>query len=112
MTGKELRNLLKESDVQIYSIGITQLFLGAGVLKQLSEWSGGRAFFPLDDGSVGDIYTRIAVMLRHQYVLGFYPSDTSSKDKWREVKVKLNAPKGLGRLSLSYKKGYQAFAPR
>lgn len=111
-SGKELRNLLKEADVQVYSIGWTQLFEGSGILKMLSEWSGGRAFFPYDDGAVGDIYTRIAVMLRHQYVIGFYPTDTSAKTQWRDVRVKVNAPKGLGRLSLSYKKGYQAFAPR
>ena len=111
-SGKELRNLLKEADVQIYSIGWTELFQGAGILKQLSEWSGGRAFFPLDDRMIGDIYTRIAVMLRHQYVIGFYPSDTSAKTQWRSLRVKVNAPKGLGRLSLSYKNGYQSFAPK
>ena len=108
-SGKELRNLLKEADVQIYSIGWTELLDGSGILKQLSEWSGGRAFFPNDDRMVGDIYTRIAVMLRHQYVLGFYPSDVTSATKWRTVRLKLMAPKGLGRLSLSYKKGYQSF---
>jgi Ca-activated chloride channel homolog len=109
-SGKELRSLLKEADVQIYSIGWTELLGGSGILKQLSEWSGGRAFFPYDDRMVGDIYTRIAVMLRHQYVLGFYPSDLSATNKWRNVRLKVNAPKGLGRLSLSYKKGYQSFA--
>ena len=108
-SGKELRNLLKEADVQIYSIGWTELLGGSGILKQLSDWSGGRAFFPGDDRLVGDIYTRIAVMLRHQYVVGFYPSDITSTTRWRQVRLKVRAPKGLGRLSLYYKKGYQSF---
>lgn len=108
-SGKELGTLLKESDVQIYAIGISELFMGAGTLRQIAGWTGGRAYFPLDGKEVGDIYTRMALLLRHQYVIGFYPTDTTSQAKWHEVKVKITAPKGLGRLSLSYKKGYQSF---
>jgi Ca-activated chloride channel homolog len=108
-SGRELGTLLKESDVQIYAIGISELFAGAGVLRQIAGWTGGRAYFPFDGKEVGDIYTRMALLLRHQYVIGFYPTDTSSQTKWHEVKVKITAPKGLGRLSLSYKPGYPSF---
>lgn len=108
-SGKELRRLLQESGVLIYSIGISKLMMGAGVLEMISGQSGGRAFFPFDSGEFGDIYTRIAVMLRHQYVVSFYPSDTTSRAKWHDVRIKLTAPKGLGRLSLTYKKGYPSF---
>ncbi len=108
-SGRELGTLLKESDVQVYAIGISELYMGAGTLKQIAGWTGGRAYFPLDGNEVGDIYTRMALLLRHQYVIGFYPTDTTSQTKWHEVKVKITAPKGLGRLSLSYKKGYQSF---
>jgi Ca-activated chloride channel family protein len=109
-SGKELRRLLQESGVQIYSIGIADFLQGAGTLEMLSNTTGGRAFFPMTDGEVGDIYTRIAVMLRHQYVIGFYPTDTTSSVKQHEVRIKLQAPKGLGRLSLYYKKSYPSFA--
>jgi hypothetical protein len=56
-----------------------------------------------------EICTRIALELRHQYAIGFYPSDTSNESKWHKIKVKVDKPKGLGRLSLSYKTGYQSF---
>jgi Ca-activated chloride channel homolog len=108
-SGKELSTLLKESDVQVYAIGISNLWGGSGVLHQIAGWTGGRAYFPFASIEVGDIYTRMALLLRHQYVIGFYPTDTTSANKWHEVKVKITAPKGLGRLSLSYKKGYQSF---
>jgi Ca-activated chloride channel family protein len=108
-SGKELSTLLKESDVQIYAIGISQLLLGAGTLNQIAGWTGGRAYFPMDGNEVGDIYTRMALLLRHQYVIGFYPTNTTTQAKWHEVKLRIQAPKGLGRLSLSYKKGYQSF---
>ncbi len=108
---KELRNMLKEADVQIYCVGFSSLSEGAYTLKYLAELTGGRTFFPVDDNEVGDLYTRMAIMLRRQYAIGFYPTDTSSGNKWHDVKIKLQAPKGLGRISLYYKKGYQAFAP-
>jgi Ca-activated chloride channel homolog len=109
-SGKELSTLLKESDVQIYAIGIGTLSGGSGVLQQIVGWTGGRAYNLFENREVGDIYTRMALLLRHQYVIGFYPTDTTSATRWHEVKVKIKAPKGLGRLSLSYKKGYQSFS--
>ncbi|MCI0486069.1 MAG: VWA domain-containing protein [Blastocatellia bacterium] len=108
-SGKELGNLLKESDVLIYTLGTSEFNEGSGVLKRLAGWSGGRAFFPATDYELGDIYTRMALLLRHQYVIGFYPTNTESGNRWHEVRVKLKVPRSLGRLALYYKKGYQSF---
>ncbi|HWP44322.1 MAG TPA: VWA domain-containing protein [Blastocatellia bacterium] len=108
-SGRELNDRIKEADVLIYAIGISKLFAGAGTLKRLAGLTGGRAFFPLDDNEVGDVYTRMALALRHQYVLGFYPSDTSGPARWHKLRVKVRAPRTLGRLSVIHKKGYQSF---
>jgi Ca-activated chloride channel family protein len=105
-SGKELGTLLKESDVQIYALGMGENSVATRVL----ELAGGRVYSPIGGNEIGDIYIRMALLLRHQYVIGFYPTDTTSATKWHEVKVKIKAPKGLGRLSLSYKKGYQSFS--
>jgi Ca-activated chloride channel family protein len=108
-TSAELAKLLKESDVPIYAVGISETYAGAGTLRQLADFSGGHAFFPMDELQMVDIYTRISVMLRHQYVVGFYPTDSSSSARSHKVRLKLLAPKGLGRLSLFYKNTYQSF---
>ena len=108
-SGRELREMLKESDVPVYSIGVSQFYAGIGVLQSLSGWSGGMTFTPADEPQTRDIYTRIALMLRHQYVIGFYPSDVSSPTDWHKVRIMINGPKGLGRLSLSYRNGYRSF---
>jgi Ca-activated chloride channel family protein len=108
-SGRELREMLKESDVPVYGIGISQFYTGIGVLQSLSGWSGGMTFTPADEPQTRDIYTRIALMLRHQYVIGFYPSDVSSPTDWHKVRILINGPKGLGRLSLSYRNGYRSF---
>ena len=108
-SGRELREMLKESDVPVYAIGISQLYAGMGTLQSLSGWSGGMTFAPADEPQTRDIYTRIALMLRHQYAIGFYPTDAASTVDWHKVRINVNAPRGLGRLSLNYKKGYRSF---
>jgi Ca-activated chloride channel homolog len=116
-TYKELRNRVKEADVQIYAIGITDpasdslAGYGRGVLEEISRMTGGRSFFPsaYNEPELVEICTRIALELRHQYSIGFYPSDITSDAKWHKLAVKVNPPKGLGRLSLVYKDGYQSF---
>jgi len=105
----ELRELLQESGVPIYCIGRRELDIGAVNLKNISEWSGGHAFFPGDGPKNFDIYSNIANMLRHQYVIGFYPSDTASRDLWHKVMINVKAPPSFGRLSLYYKNGYSSF---
>lgn len=104
-SGKELGTLLKESDVQIYAIGMGD----TAVARRVLELAGGRVYTPLGIREIGNIYVRMALLLRHQYAIGFYPTDTTSATRWHNVKVRVVAPKGLGRLSLSYKKGYQSF---
>ncbi len=108
-SGRDLRERLKESDVPVYSIAISQLYAGLGTLESLSGWSGGMTFSPADEPQTRDIYTRIALMLRHQYAIGFYPTDAASDVDWHRVRLHINAPRGLGRLSLSYKKEYKSF---
>jgi Ca-activated chloride channel family protein len=108
-SGRELREMLKESDVPVYGIGISQLYGGMGTLQSLSGWSGGMTFSPMDEPQTRDIYTRIALMLRHQYAIGFYPTDAASPVDRHKIRIIINAPKGLGRLSLSYKKEYRSF---
>lgn len=116
-TYKELRNRVKEADVQIYAIGITDPAndalsgFGRSILEEITRMTGGRAFFPnaFNEAELVEICTRIALELRHQYSVGFYPTDTHSEAKWRKVQVKVNPPRGLGRLSLQYKDGYQSF---
>jgi Ca-activated chloride channel family protein len=116
-TYEELRKRVKEADVQIYAIGITDpatdsmTGFGRSVLEELARMTGGRAFFPnaYNEPELVEICTRIALELRHQYAIGFYPTDVGSTTKWHKVQIKCNPPRGLGRLSLQYKDGYESF---
>ncbi|HEY6118789.1 MAG TPA: VWA domain-containing protein [Pyrinomonadaceae bacterium] len=115
-TFNEVRRLLKESDVVLYSIGIlsgsdsgSALGMeGQGILDELSGVSGGKAFFPRSAAEMDDIFEQIALELRHQYSIGYKPSNFSNDGKWHRIKVKVTPPRGLPRLFVRSKEGYYA----
>lgn len=113
----ELRKLLKEADVQVYCIGITEEGADAGsildrqgrvVLEEIARTTGGMAFFPSSYAELEDSVTRIALTLRHQYSIGYVPLNEQRDGKWRKIKVRVNAPKGLPSLVVRAKEGYYA----
>lgn len=113
----ELRKLLKEANVQIYSIGIVEMGGGAGgtldlqgqgILEEISQTTGGKAFFPRSAAELEDATTRIALELRHQYSIGYEPTNDKRDGKWRKISVKVNPPRGLPRLNVRSKEGYYA----
>lgn len=115
-TFNEVRRLLKESDVVLYSVGIlsgsdagSSLGMeGQGILDELSSVSGGKAFFPRSSAEMDDIFEQIALELRHQYSIGYKPTNFANDGKWHKVKVKVTPPRGLPRLFVRSKEGYYA----
>lgn len=82
--------------------------MGRAVLGEIARVSGGTAYTP-EAGSEPEltgICTQIALELREQYTLGFYPRGVTSRKRHR-IKVRVNPSDGTPRLSLSYRKGYQ-----
>jgi Ca-activated chloride channel family protein len=115
-TFSEVRRLLKESDVVLYSIGIlggndpgSSLGLeGQGILDELSAVSGGKAFFPNSAPEMDEIFEKIALELRHQYSIGYRPNNFANDGKWHKIKVKVTPPRGLPRLFVRSREGYYA----
>jgi Ca-activated chloride channel family protein len=115
-TFSEVRRLLKESDVVLYSIGIlggndpgSSLGLeGQGILDELSAVSGGKAFFPNSAPEMDEIFEKIALELRHQYSIGYRPNNFTNDGKWHKIKVKVTPPRGLPKLFVRSREGYYA----
>ncbi|WP_263411297.1 VWA domain-containing protein [Terriglobus tenax] len=114
-TEGELRRAVRESDVQIYSIGIFDTFAstpeeiaGPIMLNDICEMTGGRMFRVIDVAELGDIAARISQELRNEYVVGFRPTDLKHDGTWRKLKVKLNPPPGLPPLNVHNRQGYYA----
>jgi len=114
-TEGELRAQVRESDVEIYSIGIFDQYAptpeertGPQLLDELSEQTGGRLFRVDDIAEMGDIAEKISTELRNQYVIGYRPKDLNRDGKWRKVKVKVSPPQGLPPLTVHARTGYYA----
>jgi len=82
--------------------------MGRAVLGEMARVSGGTTYSPESESEpeLTGICTQIALELREQYTLGFYPSDLTSR-KWHRIKVRVDPLQGSSGLSLSYRKGYQ-----
>lgn len=105
---KEMQRFLKEADVVIYSVGIYSTeFSGHSLLEQLSEATGGKAY-TASDGGLDELFERIALELRNQYSIGYVPQNFQPDGKWRRLKVKINPPRGLPKLSVRAREGYYA----
>jgi Ca-activated chloride channel family protein len=122
----DLKRFAAEKDVRIYSIGIDNgigpalspslfgdvmlvgLLFGRSPLEDLSNVTGGEAFFPRSLNSLDAICKRIAAGLKSQYSIGYRSANLTKDGAWRKVTVKLDPPKGLPRVQVRFKKGYYA----
>src|SRR4029077_1297242 len=68
------------------------------LLSEVTELTGGRAFSVENLNELLDIAGKIGTELRNQYVLGYRPSNKAHDARWRKIKIKLRAPKGLAPL--------------
>jgi Ca-activated chloride channel homolog len=115
---KDIKRFVREADTQLYSIGIFDPFEyrsrtpeelnGPTLLNEMTELTGGRAFTVENLNDLPDIAAKIGAELRNQYILGYHPSNKAHDARWRKIKIKLRAPKGLPPLSVYAKTGYYA----
>jgi Ca-activated chloride channel family protein len=114
----DIKRLVKEADTQLYAIGIFDPFAyrnrtpeelnGPSLLSEVTEMTGGRVFAVENLNDLPDIASKIGMELRNQYVLGYRPSNKAHDARWRKVKIKMHAPKGLPPLNVYSKTGYYA----
>ena len=112
---REIKNLVKESDVQIYAIGVYDHYfqtdeerLGPELLGDITSLTGGLAFSIDNPNDLPDVATKIGIELRNQYVLGYRPSNRANDGKWHKIRVRVVPPKGLSSLQVHAKTGYYA----
>ena len=83
-TAAEIESLVREADVQIYAMGVFEPSLSFGLPRGdlgaeaaigNRDQTGGRAFAAALMGDLPSVASRIAIELRNQYVLGYYPKN-------------------------------------
>jgi VWFA-related protein len=114
-TAAEIESLVRAADVQVYSMGVFEPILSFGLtpeeisgprlLSEIAVQTGGRAFSAALTTDLPSVASRIAVELRNQYVLAYYPSNQARDGKYRKVEVKLSQPHGISPLKAHWRLG-------
>jgi Ca-activated chloride channel family protein len=118
-TAAQIEALVREADVQIYAMGVfdpvfsfgatPEEISGPRLLSEIASQTGGRAFAAAVPSDLPSVANRIAVELRNQYVLGYYPKNKARDGKYRNVKVQVSQPIGIGSpLKVHWRLGYYA----
>jgi Ca-activated chloride channel homolog len=117
-TAKQIEDLVREADVQIYAMGVFEPVFSIGVsgaemsgpklLSEIADQTGGRALAASSLRDLPGIAGRIGVELRNQYVLAYSPTNKNRDGKYRKVQVKVDQPKALPALKARWRLGYYA----
>jgi Ca-activated chloride channel family protein len=117
-TESEIKNFVREADVQVFAMGIfepiagrgrtAEELAGPGLLTDMAEATGGR-HFPVENlNELPDVAAKIGMELRNQYVLGYTPSNETKDGKYRRVQVKVKQLKNMPPMKTFYRLGYYA----
>jgi Ca-activated chloride channel family protein len=95
----EVLNLAKRSETAIYAIGLRQAESGRPrfkeaefVLRQLSQETGGRVFFPTSVMELAKIYEQISDELASQYSIAYTSKNPMRNGAWRRIDVRMTKP--------------------
>jgi Ca-activated chloride channel family protein len=109
---EEVLDLAKRSETAIYAIGLrvpegsgtgTKGFKEAEfVMRQFSQETGGRSFFPSQLAELAPIYGQISDELSSQYTVGYTSKNPKRDGSWRRVVVRTTRPSTIARTKLGY----------
>jgi len=99
------------NEAVIYSIGIGDDFqfqgVDEGVLKKISERTGGRAFFPRDEAELRRAFVQIQIEMRSQYAIAYEPTNQKRDGSYRKIDVQLaNGELAKQKVKLTHRQGY------
>ena len=109
MPYEEVLDLAKRSETSIYAIGLRQPDIGRPrfkeaefVLRQLSQETGGRAFFINQIVDLPKIYQQISDELASQYALAYTSKNSIRNGAWRRIVVRVSRPGAAARTRQGY----------
>jgi len=101
--------MAQRAQVIIYTISTDDsglILRGDKILQQLSDSTGGRAFFPFKMKDIKSSFSAIEDELRSQYVVSYHPADFDADGRYRSIEITALKKD----LQVRARKGY--FAPR
>lgn len=108
----EAVNAALRSEAIIFSIGIGDDFYGGvdrATLNKLSEKTGGRAYFPKDEGELRAAFRQIQDEMRSQYLIAYEPTNQVRDGSYRRIEVQITNPQlQKDKVKLTHRQGYFA----
>lgn len=102
----------QKAEAVIYSIGIGDNFydgVDKGALNRISERTGGRAFFPRDEGELRAAFKQIEEEMRSQYLISYEPQNQKLDGSYRTIEVQIvNPALSREKIRLTHRQGYFA----
>jgi len=112
-TAAEIKNVVRETDVLIYTVAVGGGYSGAdemygrSLMNQIAEMTGAHMYVA-GAYDLPDIAQKIGIELRNRYVLGYSPRDRQRDGRYHRIVVKVNPPRGLPKLRAHWRLGYYA----
>ncbi len=78
-----------------------------GVLKNLTEATGGRAFIPNSRRDLNSAFLQLEQDMRQQYLLAYEPANEAQDGSFRKIEVKVPKYKDKD-LKIRHRRGYYA----
>ena len=103
-----------KNNTVVYAVGIRDESIDIGELRKdylrnISEETGGRAFFPKNKAELNAAFAQIEQELRSQYLIAYSPSNKTPDGRFRRVEVEITNPAlRKQKLRLFYRQGYFA----
>ena len=98
----------------VYSVGIRDKSFKFGQMRrdyldELSEQTGGRAFFPKTPADLAAAFAQIEQELRSQYLISYTPANRARDGSFRKLRIEITNPAlRKQKLRLLYRQGYYA----
>ena len=100
----------QKADALIYAIGIGDSYQGGvdtGKLQKITEQTGGRAYFPRNEGELRSAFAQIQRDLREQYLIAYSPQNKTRDGSYRRIQIEIIDPElRKQKLKLNYRPGY------
>jgi Ca-activated chloride channel homolog len=111
-TLKQAMEMALRAETTIFAISVNKGgFFGVGssqegdkVLKEMSQETGGKTFFPFKIEDLDDAFRQINQELRSQYSIGYVSTNPQQDGTYRKIEIKVQDKA----LKLNYRRGYYA----
>ena len=98
---EEALEAARRSRVSVYAVGLLGwsaadgMNINEGLLTQVADYTGGRAFFPTDEREMRTAFDTISEELHRQYRMAYFPPTSDGESGWHNVEVKMTNRKNL-----------------